>query len=792
MKIKASVRRLVSAILASAMLIPNMGINVSAASTCTVNADKTYQTIDGFGGINLPEWISQGDMTAAQVQKAFGNGNDELGLTILRIYVSDNSNDWYRAVPTAKRAQALGAKVFATPWNPPASMRTNGQGNIQTGKYQLRKDKWADYAKHLNNYVKYMEGQGINLYSVSIQNEPDYAAEWTYWSASDLASFAAQYGKTVTNGTKAKLMSPESFQYRKDIYNAILNNSTAKNNIGVWGTHFYGTPRSWMDFPALENSGKPIWMTEVYVPNSDSNSANRWPEALQVSENIHNGLVVGNLSAYVWWYIRRGYSPMTEDGKLSKRGYCMAQYSKFVRPGDVRVDVTEQPASNVYVSAYKNNKNQVTIVAVNNSDSGYTQAFSLGNKKISDVDRWRTSSNENLAKTDNLSYSGSGFNAQLPARSVSTFVVTLGGSSSSSSNNNNNNNNNNSGSSSSSSGTQPNDYGWYFDSTFESGTDSWSGRGAASVASSSSQKYVGSKSLYVSGRTATWNGASKSLDTATYVPGKAYSFSTNVKYTSGNNTEPFYLKLQYDANGSTHYASIAEATVSKGSWTQLANKNFTIPSGASNMQLYVETGSTKCDFYMDEAIVAKAGTTISGAGSGSSSSSSSSSNNNNNNSNTNTGNTNTGSTTSGEWKSKSWNFSDSQFNGLRTVTSNVTIDGITLLANSSKPVSVPSAPVSGYQYCLALGGGGTTSYRAVAINVSGSTVLKITAKSTGSDTRTLLVVNDSGQQVGSIDVNGTLATGQVTINGNGNLYIYSKKNGINIYKMQIDTTGSIQ
>ncbi|MBQ8941887.1 MAG: endo-xylanase, partial [Firmicutes bacterium] len=433
MKIKVPFKRMVSALLAGIIMVPNMVINVSAASVVTVNTNKTYQTIDGFGGINLPEWISQGDMTANQVQKAFGNGKDELGLTILRIYVSDNSNDWSRAVPTAKRAQALGAKVFATPWNPPSSMRTNGKGDISTGKYQLRKDKWADYAKHLNSYVKYMESQGINLYSVSIQNEPDYAAEWTYWSPSDLASFAAQYGKTVTNGTKAKLMSPESFQYRKDIYNAILNNSSAKNNIGVWGTHFYGTPRSWMDFPALESSGKPIWMTEVYVPNSDANSADRWPEALQVSENIHNGLVVGNLSAYVWWYIRRSYSPMKEDGSLSKRGYCMAQYSKFVRPGDVRVDVTEQPATNVYVSAYKNNKNQVTIVAVNNSDNGYSQQFSLGGKKITDVDRWRTTSSENLANTNNLDNDGSTFWAQLPARSVSTFVVTLGGSSSSSS-----------------------------------------------------------------------------------------------------------------------------------------------------------------------------------------------------------------------------------------------------------------------------------------------------------------------------------------------------------------------
>ncbi|MBQ6555856.1 MAG: carbohydrate binding domain-containing protein [Firmicutes bacterium] len=784
MKIRTSVKRLISAVLAGVFLVPAVPgkvFEVNAASMVTVNTDKTYQKIDGFGGINLPEWISEGDMTAAQVQKAFGNGSDELGLTILRIYVSDNSNDWQRAVPTAKRAQALGAKVFATPWNPPSSIRKNGSGTLTTGKYQLRSDKWADYAKHLNNYVKYMEGQGINLYSVSIQNEPDYASEWTYWSADDLAKFAAQYGKTITSGTKAKLMSPESFQYQKTIYNTILNNSTAKNNIDVWGTHFYGTPRSWMDFPALENSGKPIWMTEVYVPNSNSNSADNWPEALQVSENMHNGLVVGNLSAYVWWYIRRSYSLLKENGQISKRGYCFAQYSKFVRPGDYRVDATEQPASNVYVSAYKNSKNQVAIVAVNNSDNGYSQQFSLNGKTITDVDRWRTSKNENLANQNNLANDGKTFWAQLPARSVTTFVVTLGGSSSSSSNNKNNNNNNNN-SSSSSSGTQPNSYGWYFDSTFESGTDSWSGRGAASVSSSSSQKYVGSKSLAVTGRTATWNGASKSLDTATYVPGNKYSFSANVKYTSGNSTEPFYLKLQYDASGSTHYATIAEATVTKGNWTQLANKSFTIPSGASNMQLYVETGSTKCDFYMDEVIVAKDGTSISGAGSGSSSSSS-----NNNSSNTNTGSTNSGTTTS-----KSWNFSDSQFNGLRTLTSNVTIDGITIFANSSKTVSVPSSPqtLNGttYKYCLALGGGGSTSYRAVKVPVSGSTVLKVTAKSTGSDTRTLVFVNDSGQQVGSMDVNGTLATGQVTINGNGNIYIYSTRNGINIYKIQRDST----
>ena len=119
--------------------------------------------------------------------------------------------------------------------------------------------------------IKYMEGQGVNLYSVSLQNEPDYAADWTYWTASDLASFAAQYGKAVTNGTNAKLMSPESFQYRKDLYNSLLNNAQAKANIDAYGTHFYGTQRSQMDFSALENSGKEIWSmcrTPIPIPQT--------------------------------------------------------------------------------------------------------------------------------------------------------------------------------------------------------------------------------------------------------------------------------------------------------------------------------------------------------------------------------------------------------------------------------------------------------------------------------------------------------------------------------------------
>ena len=423
----SNVKKLASALFAGAMLltqanaIPDIFIQADAASLCTVNTDKAYQTIKGFGGMNHPEWA--GDLTDAQRATAFGNGENQLGLSICRVFVNDNSNQWNRALATAKYAQSNGAIVFASPWNPPSSMTETFSKQGAADAKRLKKSSYGAYADHLNNFVKYMRNNGVDLYAISIQNEPDWGFDWTWWTEDECVDFLANYGNKIEG---CKVMSPESFSYKKSYYEKILANSQANANVDIWGTHFYGTSRQNMDFPKLENDSREIFMTEVYTDSK--NDADVWPMALDVSENIHNGLVVGNMNAYVWWYIRRSYSPIKENGQISKRGYCMAQYSKFVRPGDIRIDATEQPEKNVYISAYKNSKDQVTIVAINKSDSGYTQQFSLGGKGISDVDRWRTSANENLAKTDNLEIeNGSSFWAQLPAQSVSTFVVTLNG-----------------------------------------------------------------------------------------------------------------------------------------------------------------------------------------------------------------------------------------------------------------------------------------------------------------------------------------------------------------------------
>ena len=162
---------------------------------------------------------------------------------------------------------------------------------------------------------------------------------------------------------------------------------------------------------------------------------------------------------------------------------------------------------------------------------------------------------------------------------------------------------------------EPNDFGWYFADGFEGDTCSWESRGAASIQTSGRTAYVGSEALLVQNRTATWNGAYRTLNPRAFVPGNEYSFSVNVTYFDGAATDQFYLKLEYtDANGDTQYATIAEGTGIKGEWVQLANKNYLIPADATEMKLYVETAETTNNFYIDEAIGAVGGTGILGAG----------------------------------------------------------------------------------------------------------------------------------------------------------------------------------
>lgn len=159
----------------------------TVAATVVIDPSARRQTIRGFGGMNHTAWI--GDLTTAQRDTAFGTGEGRLGLSLLRIPVPEDRAAWNRDLATAKRAAELGAAVIASPWNPPASMVETFVHGSQTNARRLRYDMYGAYAQHLNDFTTYLRNNGVNLYGISVQNEPDYAQDWTWWTPAEMARF---------------------------------------------------------------------------------------------------------------------------------------------------------------------------------------------------------------------------------------------------------------------------------------------------------------------------------------------------------------------------------------------------------------------------------------------------------------------------------------------------------------------------------------------------------------------------------------------------------------------------
>jgi O-glycosyl hydrolase len=80
-----------------------------------------------------------------------------------------------------------------------------------------------------------------------------------------------------------------------------------------------------------------------------------------------------NWSAYIWWYLQWYYSFIgdgeqgTSFGAILKRGWAFSHFSKYVRPGYVRVDVSTSRTTSLEITAYESNE-QIVIVVLNRNE----------------------------------------------------------------------------------------------------------------------------------------------------------------------------------------------------------------------------------------------------------------------------------------------------------------------------------------------------------------------------------------------------------------------------------------
>ncbi len=143
----------------------------------------------------------------------------------------------------------------------------------------------------------------------------------------------------------------------------------------------------------------------------------------------------------------------------------------------------------------------------------------------------------------------------------------------------------------------------FFEIGFEEGTQGWIPRGGSMVSVDEENAAEGKQSLFVSGRTDYWNGATILLSADTYKPGEAYKFSAKVMQNSGKDAT-MKLTMQYENDGEK-YDEIALLPAKSGEWITLENPAYVIPDGAENLQLYVESTDSLTDFYVDEVVAAE-------------------------------------------------------------------------------------------------------------------------------------------------------------------------------------------
>lgn len=407
------------------------GFNVLGAEpSLWVNPEVQYQTIDGFGAsiafVTKEVFVMKEPYRTQVLDLLF----KDLGTTILRFKtdvntesMNDNADpfvtDWNNLhfnkdaaqVFVTKQAIARGIKtIISSTWSPPAWMKDNGM--LQDGGH-VKPECYEEYAEWAAAYIKgYKEKHGINIDVFSITNEPDLAT--TYDSLLVTPDEYVSLAKAIRNrfkkeGITTKLAGPETMGTVRAVQGFAPKLLAEPRSLDIMGVHTYAEN----DLPTLAKIGQqyqiPLWVTEWSKLRKDKEKG--IDESLTLASHIHEALAIGNVNAFLYW----GYwwDEVTPQGLIiasgldsyyetTKRYYMFKQFSKFIRPGMVRIDAGSDFPT-LKVSAYKNDKN-LTMVIINKS--GPQQKIQLNLPGDGTLDIYETSEEKDSAKTGSIAIKG--------------------------------------------------------------------------------------------------------------------------------------------------------------------------------------------------------------------------------------------------------------------------------------------------------------------------------------------------------------------------------------------------
>ena len=408
-------------------------INPTACSTgtaqsgdVTVSLSSLQQKISGFGVSSA--WA--GSYRNASDADYLWSTTKGAGLTLLRIRYGDG-------LAIAKSAAQNGATVWMTPWGTGTNGATGGsftttQSNPNgcTGSMPVLSDAQG-LASALVTWVNNAKTQGVPIYAVSAENEPDSCGinSTTSYSAAQLAAWIDVLGPAMA-AINVKVMAPETMNACgfTSYFNAIKADTAAWNAVSIFASHEYGCGT----LPAetsITAAGKEYWETEVDTgTGTGDSSGDGIASALKMATTIHNDLTKANLNAWhLWWLYNAsgngGCLYDTTNNVWTKRLWVLGNYARFVRPGYMRVSTSGTVPSGVYVSAYQNPADgTVAVVAINTNSSASPLSLFVSGVVPCSITPWVTSAADSLASKTAITVSNARFSATLDAQSVTTFV----------------------------------------------------------------------------------------------------------------------------------------------------------------------------------------------------------------------------------------------------------------------------------------------------------------------------------------------------------------------------------
>ena len=291
-----------------------------------------------------------------------------------------------------------------------------------------------EYAENTLALLLHWRERGIIPPYQTLMNEPSQ----THWANGIWhREVAKSLGPRMRDeGLKTLLVIPDDLNACSayPIAKTVMEDPEARKYVGAIAYHMYGgNPGCLKGMKALSlQSHVPVWMTEYYLPPGYADSL-RW------AKEIHHLIADYGVSAVdlMWgffgeWVIKRfneeDLIQITFDKesryvshRRTSRYYITGQFSRFVRPGYVRIG-TKSTNDAILATAYRGDR-KLVVVMIN--DSPNQKKVDIVMKGTSTPRSWfsiRTTQSENWEKNQSIESNGSRLSITLPFQSVTTLI----------------------------------------------------------------------------------------------------------------------------------------------------------------------------------------------------------------------------------------------------------------------------------------------------------------------------------------------------------------------------------